>query len=274
MSRSVGVNILKELYRILPEADKSIDKVLLDILDNTQGMTPAFFIRYLMLSVNDEDLEKRLLKIGNRFLEYLNTLRREEHGEFHRRFNQILVSLPYNAAFLDSKYSCCLKVFERILDWMNTFMTKERNFKVYTQVTLFMLYFKAIRQSMEQMPEVFADPKRRRTEGVEAVGFEFGRYVMKEVAEHVTKYFDSIIELYSRTVNNFFNHFMHCNSRSSFIKCTLKGIWEEGVGIQRRMVVHIYRHRGYFDFDDATKIEIEELITKEKAIECFAYYIP
>ncbi|XP_050555891.1 uncharacterized protein LOC126911651 [Spodoptera frugiperda] len=130
ISKSVGLNILQELSRILPEADESIDKVLLDILDSSDGKTPAVFIRYLMLSVNDEDLEKRLLKIGNRFLEHLNTLRREEHGEFHRRFNQVLMSLLYNTAFLDTKYACCLKVFETILDWMNRFMTKERNFVI------------------------------------------------------------------------------------------------------------------------------------------------
>ncbi|KAH9632437.1 hypothetical protein HF086_010830 [Spodoptera exigua] len=271
ISRSAGLKILRELSRILPQADESIDKVLLDILDSADRITPAVFIRYLMLSVDDEDLEKRLFKVGNRFLEYLNTLHRQKNVDFPRRLNQVLVSLQYNAAFFDTKYSCCMKVFEVILGWVHTFTTKERDFKIHAQVNLLMLYYKAIRQCMQQLPEVFADAKRKRTEGVEAVGLVFGRYIMMEVVELVTTYFDSMIELYSRIVNNFMDYFTNCASRSIFIKSTLKGMWEEGVGIQRRMVVYLYRDRGCFEFDNSIKKEIEELLTQEKAVECFVY---
>ncbi|XP_022828561.1 uncharacterized protein LOC111357967 [Spodoptera litura] len=297
ISRSRADSLLQDLSKILPECDESIENVLLQMFDNTEkkqnlstacydsdldldsGNTdignpailyPAIYIRYLMLSKSNEDFERRFSKIGIRFIKQLEILRSKKDEKFKTSLDQVLESLRYNAAFFDIKNSSCLLVIEKILDWLQKLLPKEKYFQIYVQIHLTMLYFKAVRQSMKQMPEVFADPKRKRTEGVEAVGFVFGRYIAKEVSELVTTYFDSIIELYTKALIGYLENMRYGASREKFIGNALKGFLADGVGIQRRLAVYAYR-RFRYDVSKDMVNEIEEQLSKDKVIEIFVH---
>ncbi|KAJ8708176.1 hypothetical protein PYW08_010542 [Mythimna loreyi] len=269
--------LLRDLSKVLPECDQVIENILLQMLDDFTGNDnraipyTTIFIRYLLLSENEEDIERRFMKIGNRFLKRLDTLRSENNFYFKERLNQILDSLKYNSAFLDAKFPPCLSVIGRILTWLETFMPKEKYFGNYTQVRLTMLYFKAVRQSMKQMPEVFADPKRKKSEGVEAVGFIFGRYIVEEVAEYASTYFDSIIDLYTDGLLKYLNdNFMYGASRNIFVGFVLKGILTEAEGIQRRVAVYVLRDN-QMNIEDSARKEIEEQILNDRSLQFFAH---
>ncbi|KAJ8705916.1 hypothetical protein PYW07_010693 [Mythimna separata] len=268
--------LLRELSKVLPECGQSIETILLQMLDDdadndiTAIPYPTIFTRYLLLSENEEDVERRFMKIGNRFLERIDTLRRERDYYFQIKIREILESLKYNAAFLDAKFPSCLSVIERIFTWLQYFMPKEKYFKNYTQVRLTMVYYRAVRQSMKEMPEVFADPKRRKSEGVEAVGFVFGRYIVQEVVELVNTYFDSIIDIYTDSLLNYLSGFMYGTSRNIFIGFLLKGILTEAVGIQRRIAVYVLRDH-QISIEDSARKEIEELIMSDRALQFFAH---
>ncbi|KAJ8705914.1 hypothetical protein PYW07_010691 [Mythimna separata] len=246
---------------------------MLDDVDNDIEAIPdpTIYVRYLLLSENEEDVERRFMKIGNRFLERLDTLRRGEYFDFNGRLFQILESLKYNSAFLDTKFSSCLSVIGRILTWMLKFFPKEEHFKKSIKIHFTISYFKAVRQSMKQMPEVFADPKRRKSEGVEAVGFVFGRYIAKEAAELVSTYFDSIIDLFTDSLLNYLNYnFMFGVSKNIFVDFVRKGILTEAVGIPRQMAIYVLRHY-QFSITDSAKKEIEELMMNDRTLQFFAH---
>ncbi|KAJ8708177.1 hypothetical protein PYW08_010543 [Mythimna loreyi] len=278
MSKSSTKFVLRDLCMVLPEVkeDIMIENILISMFEKSSEdepviAYPAMFIRYLMLSRDHEDLERRFSKVGDRFLEQLDILRSEKDSNFQNRLDDIIKSLKYNAAFLNTKYPSCLSVIERILAWMQKFMPREEYFDKYVHIHLIILYFKAVRQIMKQMPEVFADPKRKKSEGVEAVGFIFGRYVVKEVAELASSYFDSIIELYMAALVAYLcENFSYGISREKFIGSLLKGMLAEAVGIQRRMAVYILSELRY-DVKDNTRKEIEEIMVQDKCIKLLVY---
>nr|XP_021198872.2 uncharacterized protein LOC110382564 [Helicoverpa armigera]XP_049707678.1 uncharacterized protein LOC110382564 [Helicoverpa armigera] len=275
---SKSLFILRSVCSLLPEIRQdTLENVLLCMFNTTEDDIPvipfpALYVRYLMLARSDQDFEERFSKIGNQFFEILENLRREEASAFERRLHQILACLKYNAAFMDTDYTCCLLVIEKVLAWIQTFKPKQEFFDTYVQVHLTMLYYRAVRQSMKQMPDVFADVKRRKSEGVEAVGFVLGRYIVKEVAQLVETYFDSIIELYSSALGGYFDQFSCGKSRSKFIGAVLRGMMADGVGLQRRLAVYALRDRGY-DMEDHLRIEITKEIEQDKAVEIFVYAV-
>ncbi|KAJ8708171.1 hypothetical protein PYW08_010537 [Mythimna loreyi] len=269
-------DVLCDVSLFLPKIDEAVENILLQILENTDKDVPAIpypsiFVRYLLLSRNEEDVERRFTKIGNQFLERLDKLQSEKES-FDERLDQVLESLLYNSAFFDTKYSACLLVIERFLTWMQKFLPKEEHFKKYIKIHLTMLYFKAVRQSMKQMPEVFADPKRKKSEGVEAVGFILGRYIVKEVAELVSTYFDSIIELYTGALEEFLREsfISYSNSIGKLNASIIKGILAEGVGLQRRLAVYVFADFRYEIEEDIRK-EIEEKMVQDQDIKIFAH---
>ncbi|KAJ8705909.1 hypothetical protein PYW07_010686 [Mythimna separata] len=277
IARSNADDVLCDVSLLLPKIDEAVENILLLILQNTDKDAPAIpypsiFVRYLLLSRNEEDVEKRFAKIGDQFLERLDQLQAEKESYFDDRLDQVLESLLYNSAFFDTKYSACLLVIERFLTWMQKFLSKEEHFKKYIKIHLTMLYFKAVRQSMKQMPEVFADPRKRKSEGVEAVGFVFGRYIAKEVAEFVSTYFDSIIELYDGALEDYLNDNFasYTKSKAKLIGSVIKGMLAEGLGVQRRLAVYVLSNVRY-ELEKETRKEIEEQMFDDKDIKIFAH---
>ncbi|KAF9794536.1 hypothetical protein SFRURICE_006146 [Spodoptera frugiperda] len=228
--------LLRELCVLLPDVEVDTIETILTWLFEMKGEDvvplpfPAMIMRYLNLSKNDEDLERRFTKIGNR-LRCDNTSKKV----FEKRLHQTIDSLKYNAAFLDNKYSVCLPVMEKILTWLQTLLPKEEYFSKYVKIHLTMLYFKAVRQSMKQLPEVFADPKRKRTEG---------------------------------TLVDYLGEFPDGSSRAKFMESVLKGMLAGAEGTQRRMAVYVLRDRSY-DLNNEVRKELEHLMIQDKYMEFF-----
>lgn len=241
--------ILQILMKCLPEINEILlKKILLRVLENLDSEIPEFYpaiiIRYLMLSKSNNELNTRFKEVGKIYLDKMfaytcgsdNVLR---HHFFEKNFHQILIALVYNSAFFDMKYECCSETIETILTWMS-FLPKENHFDKYVQIHVTILYYRAIRQCIKQKPELFADHAKKLSEGVDIVGFTFGRYVVKEISELKSKYFDSAIELYREPFTNFLTeYFVGCDSRRRFISAVTKGILSWSEGSAARLGIHV-----------------------------------
>ncbi|XP_075987988.1 uncharacterized protein LOC142984337 [Anticarsia gemmatalis] len=181
-------DVLSELMKCLPQvSDDLLDAVLVRMLENIDKEVPesypAIVIRYLILSKSENELKARMEKIGKPFLETLDTFRERENEYFYQEnIEQIVSSLRYNSAFFDVKYEFCLPAMERVVFWFQECFPKEKFIDLFVKLHATMFYYKAVRQSIKQSPEVFEDIVRKRTEGVDIVGFTFGRYTYCEGA--------------------------------------------------------------------------------------------
>ncbi|XP_075987791.1 uncharacterized protein LOC142984227 [Anticarsia gemmatalis] len=274
-------NILRELMKCLPEADENLLNAVvtnfIDIMDEeTPESYPAIVIRYLMLSKSENEFTTRLEKFGSPLLEKINSFREENRSYrrfFKRNFEQITVSLQYNLAFFDYKYQFCFSVMEKVLVWSQEFLPKEKYFELYVKIHATMLYYKAVRQSIKQSPEVFEDIVRKRTEGVDIVGFTFGRYIAKELVELKSQYFDSVIELYHSALTEYLDeYFVDGSSRAKFTVAVIKGVLSESKGDLARLAVYILQDRQH-TFSDTVRQEMAEVVlnNKEKAVQFFVH---
>ncbi|XP_047022255.1 uncharacterized protein LOC124631732 [Helicoverpa zea] len=281
ISNSISAQLLSDLCMMLPKINEDIiENILLHLLQKTPTDAddiplsfPAIFIRYLMLPKNNKDLDKRFAKIGGAFFERLDSLRSTGDKHIRVRLEQIKENLKYNAAFIDTKYELCPLVIERILAWIQTFMPKEEYFDNYAEIHLTMLYFKAVRQTMKQVPEVFLDLQKQKVECAEAVGFVFGRYISKEVANLVSAFFDSIIELYAGALVNYLQvYFVIGTVRAKFIESVIKGLWEESVGLQRRLAVYVFKEHQHSMNENARK-EIQAVMENDEDVHLIAFAV-
>ncbi|CAH0598603.1 unnamed protein product [Chrysodeixis includens] len=277
-------DFLREVARLLPVMRNDLmEQLLVAIItashpvddDSLDFMVPipypSIFIRYLMLSKSNEEFEYRFEKSGKALLKHLDVLHEGHERFFWELVSQTLKSLTYNEAFFDTKCTSCLSVIEKFMAWMETVIPREEYFKQYARIHLTMLYYKAVRASVQQLPAVFAAARRRRAEAVDAVGFVFGRYIARELAQLVTAYFDSVVELYADALADYVEVTLVAgSSRAQFVVSVLKGILAEGVGTQRRLAVYIFKRRHY-EMKEPLQKELEELMYKEKDIEVLVH---
>lgn len=256
-------NVLNNLANV---SDDQLANVMLQILkniDNEHSVSfPAIVIRYLMLSKCKEELNTRIEKIGNVFLVKMEAfVNKKDASRFlQRNLAQLLTSLHYNVAFFDTKYQCCLEVIEWFLTWMRKFMPEETYFEYYVRINATMMYYKAVRQSMEEYPEVFEDPVKRMTEGVDIVGFTFGKYIAKEVAQQKSNYFESIIEIYSDSFVNFLKcNFLYGSYKKELMSAIIKGIISESKSNEARLGIQICQSVHTKD-----TVEIKDLLYKSE----------
>ncbi|XP_075987986.1 uncharacterized protein LOC142984336 [Anticarsia gemmatalis] len=278
-------DVLSELMKCLPQvSDDLLDAVLVRMLENIDKEVPesypAIVIRYLILSKSENELKTRMEKIGKPFLEKLDTFRERENEYFYQEnIEQIVSSLRYNSAFFDVKHEFCLPAMERVVSWFQECFPKEKYIGLFVKLHATMLYYKAVRQSIKQSPEVFEDIVRKRTEGVDIVGFTFGRYIVKELVELKSQYFDSIVELYRSAFSEYLGrYFSYGLTRAMFTAAIIKGILSESDGSEARLTISIFEHVNYnrygskFD-NNKLREETKELMLKNenKEMQFFAH---
>lgn len=279
--RSVGY-VRRELMKYLPEiSDDLLDAVLLQVMSNMDKENPesypAIVIRYLMLSKNIEEYNTRFTNIGEPFLKKISECRVEndelKRTYFRQNVDEIAETLQYNYAFFDIKYQNCLPIIERFLKWMQSFLPKDMYFRRYVKMHAMMLYYKAIRSSIKQNPEIFEDATRKRSEGLDIVGFTFGKYIIQEVVELKSKYFETVIEIYSDAFKDYLDQYVtYGRSKSKFIEAVIKGMLTETVAPEPRLAIHVLIDNRYY-LEDKVYNEIHELIIKkeDKAAQFFLY---
>ncbi|XP_075987687.1 uncharacterized protein LOC142984156 [Anticarsia gemmatalis] len=269
-------DVLSELMKCLPQvSDDLLDAVLVRMLENIDKEVPesypAIVIRYLILSRSENELKARMEKIGRPFLEKLDTFRERENEYFYQEnIEQIVSSLRYNCAFFDVKHEFCLPAMERVVSWFQECFPKEKYIGLFVKLHASMMYYKAVRQSIKQSPEVFEDVVRKRTEGVDIVGFTFGRYIVKELVELRSQYFDSILQLYRSAFSEYLGrYFSYGLTRAMFTAAIIKGVLSESDGSEARLTISIFEHVDYNRYGskfDSSKLreEIKELMLKNK----------
>ncbi|CAB3236625.1 unnamed protein product [Arctia plantaginis] len=276
------IEILRVLMKLLPAINDILLKtILLRVLKNFNleipESYPAIVIRYLMLSKSENELNTRFKEVGKTFLDEIRVYRCRSgddalrHRFIEKNIKQILTALVYNYAFFDIKYKCCSEVIEKVLTWIS-FLSKENHFEKYVKIHASILYYKAIRQCIKQKPDIFADPARKLSEGVDIVGFTFGRYIVKEVAELKSKYFDSVIELYRYAFTDFLDEYLTgSNSKRKLISAVIKGMLSKSEGSAARLGVHVL-NMCLCDSEESNYVEIKKLIqeNKNKEVQMFA----
>ncbi|XP_075987832.1 uncharacterized protein LOC142984245 [Anticarsia gemmatalis] len=278
-------DVLSELMKCLPQvSDDLLDAVLVRMLENIDKEVPesypAIVIRYLMLSKSENELKARMENIGKPFLEKLDTFRDRGNVYCYQVYvANFLNSLRYNSAFFDVKYGLCLAAMEKIEFWFHERFPEEKHFTLYVKIHAVMLYYKAVRQSIKQSPEVFEDIVRKRTEGVDIVGFTFGRYIVEEMVELKSKYFESIIELYRNAFIEYIHvYFTYGAVRARFTAAIVKGILCESDGSEARLIFGIFELIDYNRYcrelnNNKLREETKELMLKNenKELQFFAH---
>lgn len=261
--------VLQKLMKYMAKTrDDLLDNVMERVIKNIDKPKPvsypAMVMRYLMLSKSDAQLETRLKIIGDVFLQKLALFYdvNDEsgcHKFFQDNLKQLMTSLHYNLAFFDTKYPYCLKIITWVQTWMQTFMPKEMYIDDYIKVKTTILYYKAVRQSVSQHPEVFEKVEKKMLEGVGIVGFTFGEYVAKEVDELKSEYFSSIIEIYNKAFTSYLHGYITYNKK--FFSAIVKGILSTNNSSGALVGIRIIKLRMIRNKD---RIEIEWLIEKRK----------
>lgn len=223
-------------------------------------------VKYLLFSKTESIQKARLETLSEPFFNRLQVLLKT-HREFMVIFDAILGCLQSNKMVFDVTYVSPLPVTEKIISWMRINLPIEIYFNKYVAIHLTMLYFKAVRHSMIQYPDIFAYEKRKMKEGVDVVGHIFGVYIAKEVKDLISKYFESVIELYRNGITEYFDKYHNFGvSKSHFIIAIVKGILESCVGSESKIAVYLLQHLHY-GISKKTKVEIIEKMKRIENVE-------
>lgn len=170
-----------------------------------------------------------------------------------------LYSLKYNKVFLNRLYVSCLPVFERIIMRLKNILPTEKHFAMYIGIHLTMLYYKSIKQSLKQKPDIFDDLKQNGKEALEIVGFIFGTYIGHEVKELVSGYFFSVIEIYKKVLRRYL-HTYFARGDAAIVVFILKGLLNVGHVEAFLLVEYILRKKYLFSISQTQELEISKAL--------------
>ncbi|XP_059054533.1 uncharacterized protein LOC131848625 [Achroia grisella] len=249
VGKNTAIRVIRSLKSLLGDVDEEIiieivedfinNELAIDNISNEETFDMTItkiylwvIVKYLLLCRNEELQKRRMTLIGEPLLNKLKHLwQSPESVNRHtilRVLDYILLSLKYSKVFLDRAYVTSLPVFKRVAEWMQEMLPTMKYFNKYTKLHLTMLYCKSIRQCIKHKPDIFSDPERTLNEGVVIVGSTFGKYLAYEIKDLTKRYFDSIVEIYSHLMSDYFRqYFNYHKSRDVFIWSLLKGFLSE-----------------------------------------------
>lgn len=257
--------LLNIIAKILPECDENfVQSILMTFINNEvtseklnfsnnevmwrnltcygrdeENYYLTILAKFLLLCRSEDAQRHRFEVLGKLFLNRIKAIwetseKKERLIIFLRKFVE---GLKYIKVFLDTSYVSCLPVFEYVLDWIKNAMSIEECFEIYVNMNLTMLYFKSIRQGINNEPGIFAEKATRDKEGVEVVGKLLGQYITSEVLILAKTYFDSIVVLYAQKMLKYFDTFEYGESRDKLLNSVAKGYLEASLDSNNRMLV-------------------------------------
>ncbi|XP_032524527.2 uncharacterized protein LOC116775686 [Danaus plexippus] len=207
--------------------------------------------KYLVLHPEESSKEN----ICESFFNILNKV--EDKDKVLDHVNIFIFDLKYSKAFMEKEYSTSMKVFEEILRRLHAIFPTDQYFSIYADLHLTMLYFKAINQTMKNDKEVFNDANK----AIEVVGHLFGKYVGCEIKELVSRYFWSVIDLYSqRLVEYLRSYFEYNEGRSRLVTFVIKGILDVGTVESLILAEQITRREINYNIQEPHRADILDVL--------------
>ncbi|XP_053621048.1 uncharacterized protein LOC128681270 isoform X2 [Plodia interpunctella] len=263
VSQEEGTRILVEIEDYLSKADeKFVSDVIVEFLDSEMTFEKSqtseyqdnvrsclmlrMIARYLMLCKTEEIQKQRMDTLGKPFLSHMKTFFGKTVDTVSKYkvlkfWNNFMFNLKCTDVFMDTSYVSSLPVLQLIVEWLKESISIVEHIDIYITMHLIMLYFKAIRQSVKQNPVIFANKEERNKLGVEIVGVIFGKYIAHEIVQLKTEYFESIVEIYAKTLNNYLSVAFNCyNSKWSFVSALIRGMLEEHDGTSQLLAEKLY----------------------------------
>ncbi|XP_026764902.2 uncharacterized protein LOC113523219 [Galleria mellonella] len=266
VARYKAIKVLRRLDSTLGDVDEEIivdvikdfinNFLTLDNISNEQTYSDKKLVqlhlwvtvKYLLLCRSEEAQKQRMTLIGEPVLNKIKSLWLDKVNRctILTMLDHILFYLKHSHVFFDGAYVSSVPVFEREAEWMQQIFPVTMYFKKYVTLHLTMLYCKSIRQCVKHKPDIFSDPVKTINEGVLIVGTTFGKYLAYEIKDLTKKYFDSIVELYSKEMSVYlWKYFSSHESRDTFIWCILKGFLSECRHDDTRLAMYILKEFQY-----------------------------
>ncbi|GBP17302.1 hypothetical protein EVAR_17790_1 [Eumeta japonica] len=155
--------------------------------------------RFLLSCETETSQNERFATVGIAFMNIIknswNDINDDNRCCMRKYFENFIMNLKYNKAFLNDTFANCLPMFIKVVEEMHTFLDVKRHFKLYSFIHLTMVYYKTLQHLKKQQPTLFSE----QTNGAEvasAVGLVFGRYLAREHRQLLTDYFHTITDIY------------------------------------------------------------------------------
>lgn len=224
-------------------------------------------IKYLLLSKSEDIQNEKFTKVVQLYLDRLQSYWQATKNKnilFEYIF-VIVVCLRNTEVFSNVEYVSCLPVMEKFLEWMRPLIPVEQNFTLYVPLHLTMLYYKAIRQAVEQTPGLL-DDKQGHNKAYKIIGETFGTYISQEARVLTKTYFDSIVVLYSAGLNNFFARYGNRNW-FKIVPHTVKAIVNDSSGIECTLALQLYDDFNNYNMDKDLKADIIQSFREKDILE-------
>lgn len=232
--------------------------------------------KYLLLCKNENEQEERFARLADLFFDAMGIYLLKSFGKktYLHYINIFLRALKSNSAYFSNEYVSCITVMHKVVKKIRPQpqLPPEEHFKLFVEIHLSMLYYISVKKSMKQAPNVFVgEPmdQKKNSEGMKIVAKEFGIHIARDVKDLTSKYFDSITELYSAGLKDYFLRFRE--SRFALSLPLVEGIVQGSAGFVGRLALDLYNE---YTRNDEDWIQIRELMmTKfDKSMMFFFYH--
>ncbi|XP_038217098.1 uncharacterized protein LOC119836007 [Zerene cesonia] len=223
--------------------------------------------KYLLLCKNENEQSETIENVLNPFFDRIDELWKQipDKSSILECMDDFLRSLKYTEVFIDTEYTSCLLMFEKIIARLHKVLPRLEYFEKYVKLHFIILFFKAIRNAIAQDPNIFKAENKENA--MKVVGTYFGQYMGSEVKELVSEFFISIIEIYKEGLIEFLeSYFSYTPSRYKFVTPIVKGLFKNNCLEAHLLAHHIFvkiYHEKSQDYDEVfqtlKKSEFQEL---------------
>lgn len=274
-SRNIDDDLIENILTEFLQNEFLVDQLLTLKGHKIRDITlySRILFKFIMLSKSPEIQMRRIEQFADPFLNTLKYVwdRADDKAVVFKCLKEILNVIHSNAIFFDEDYASCVPIFERLMSWLDMTLTVEKYFSVYAKINLITLYFKTVKQCLNERPEVFQDEKRKYDEGIYIFGKIYGHYIANEVNDLISKYFESILDLYTKVLTVYLNRLYYVDpSRNQLLNAIMKGLIEFGDDTIDLVVVNMLQNVHMGCQKDAN--EIKDLLEK-KNNETILYFL-
>lgn len=264
MTRQYVYNLaLQQIFELLPRMEPQfVDNLLLTYFkvefdpDTEEGISQysiqnkiegdlyvRILAKYLLLCKNENEQTERFACLGDLFFNALDIhwQNNTDKQTYLHYINTFIKALHSNSAYFSCEYVSCLPMMMKVLKRMEIRLHVEVYFNLYIEVHLLMLYYTSVQHCIKLTPKIFAgeaNDLKNNKEFMKFVVEVFGKYVARDAKYLILKYFDSVLEIFSKVLKKYFNRFRE--SRYALSLPFVKGLVEGSEGFEGRLAVDMY----------------------------------
>ncbi|XP_045507870.1 uncharacterized protein LOC123703768 [Colias croceus] len=224
------------------------------VSSNVMSMYMRITAKYLLLCKNEKEQLEKIENVLNPFFDRIDESWKEipDKSCIVEFMNEFLRSLKYTEVFIDTEYTSCLLMFEKIIARLHKVMARLEYFEKFVKLHFIILFFKAIRSAIAQDPNIFKHENK--DNAMKVVGTYFGQYMGSEIKELVAEFFISIIEIYKEGLTEFLKSYIgYTPSKHKFTTPLIKGLVKNNNLEAHLLAQHVFAkeyHKGSEHYDD------------------------